>query len=79
MTLLNGWDPAGLLAAGAPRNEYDFIIEGLLDLLSRHVPESEVASFLEAEISQHFGVRPQGAAQFAKKAVTWFEVVSAEE
>ena len=79
MTLLNGWDPARLLAAGAPRTESDFVIDTLLDLLERQVPEDEVASFLETEISDHFGVPPEGAAQFAKKAVTWFQVVSAEK
>ena len=79
LTLLNGWDPAGLLNAGAPRDEYDCVVDQLLSLLSRQTGEEEVAQFIESEIRDHFGRTPQGAAQFATKAVAWFRMLSAEE
>jgi hypothetical protein len=78
LTLMNGWDPAGRLAAGAPRDEYDRVIDELLSLLSGQATDEEVTRFLEVEISRHFGVRPQGAAQFATKAISWFRLASAE-
>ena len=78
LTLLNGWDPVGLLWAGAPRDPYDSIVDRLLSLLSRNTDKEEVASFLEREISEHFGTAAPGASQFAAKAVTWFQMVSRE-
>ncbi len=78
LTLLNGWDPVGLLDAGAARDEYECIVPKLLSLLTRQASEDEVARFLEAEISDHFGRSPRGAAQFATKAVRWFAIASAE-
>jgi hypothetical protein len=79
VTLVNGWDPARLLAAGAPRDEYDSVVDKLLSLLSRQGTVEEVANFLDSEISAHFGARPNGAAQFAKKAVSWFHIASADQ
>jgi len=79
LTLMNGWDPAGLLAVGAPRDEYDSVIDKLLGLLSRQATAEEVTRFLEDEISRHFGVTPKGAAQFATKSISWFRIASAEQ
>lgn len=79
VTLVNGWDPAGLIAAGAPRNEYDSLVSDLLELLSRQQSVEEVARFLESEISRQFGAAPRDVAQFANKAVNWFRITSAEE
>jgi hypothetical protein len=79
VTLVNGWDPAGLLTTGAPRDEYDCVVDKLLSLLSRQATVEEVAEFLESEISGHFGTKPAGAVQFAKKAVSWFRIASAEQ
>ena len=78
LTLVNGWDPAGLLEAGAPRDEYDWILDPLLGLLSRGATTEEIAQFLENETLTHFGVRAKGAAQFATKAVSWYRIASAE-
>lgn len=78
LTLLNGWDPAGLLQAGAPRDEYDRIVDTLLALLSRNAGKEEVAAFLEREVREHFGKAPPDSSQFAAKAVTWFQLVSRE-
>ena len=78
LTLLNGWDPVGLLEAGAPRDKYDWIVDKLLGLLSRNARKEEVTAFLEREMSVHFGVPVQNASQFAAKAVTWFQMASNE-
>jgi hypothetical protein len=79
VTLVNGWDPAGLLASGAPRDEYDGVVDGLLSLLSQHGTAEEVTQFLEIEILDHFGTKPKGASQFATKAISWFRIASAEK
>ena len=79
LTLVNGWDPAGLLAQGAPRDEYDCMVDKLLSLLSRKATTEEVTAFLENEISTHFGLPINGAEQFAKKALNWFRLASAEQ
>ncbi|HMC23036.1 MAG TPA: hypothetical protein VKL19_14385 [Thermoanaerobaculia bacterium] len=79
LTLLNGWDPAGLLDAGAPRDEYDCIVDNLLDLLSRTTSETEVTAFLKQEVSEHFGVAAPDAYRFAAKAVAWFRMIDAEQ
>jgi hypothetical protein len=78
-TLLNGWDPVGLLKEGAPRDEYDYIVDKLLALLSRNVGKEEVAAFLAREVSDHFGTTAPDASQFAAKAVAWFRMVSSEQ
>ena len=79
VTLVNGWDPAGLIAAGAPRNEYDSVVDELLEVLSTHGTADEVTHFLENEISRRFGVAPPDIAQFAKKAVNWFRMASVDQ
>ena len=78
LTLVNGWDPAGLLGAGAPRDEYDSFVDRLLGFLSRKASKDEVTEFLERELGDHFGVTPPDAAQFATKAVTWYALSSNE-
>ena len=77
LTLLNGWDPAGRLNAGKPRDEYDFMVDQLLDLLSTAPTEAEVAAFLERHVSEHFGLAPRDSKRFAAKAVTWYRMLAA--
>ena len=79
LTLLNGWDPAGLRGAGAPRDPYDCIVDRLLSLLSRNASKEEVTAFLEREVAEQFGTAAPNASQFAAKAVTWFQMLSREE
>jgi GGDEF domain-containing protein len=79
LTLVNSWDPAGLLGAGAPRDQYDFVIDQLLGLLSRRATKDEIAEFLEREVSARFGTKPPDAGQFATRAVAWFQLASREQ
>lgn len=74
LTLLNGWDPAGVLQSGGRRDAYDILIDDLLGLLERDASKEEIAAFLEARTSDQFGVRPEGATQFATKTVSWFRI-----
>ncbi|HSP15216.1 MAG TPA: hypothetical protein VLV78_10740 [Thermoanaerobaculia bacterium] len=78
LTLVNGWDPARLLQAGAPRHEYGPLVDKLLDLLSRNASKEEVAGMLDREIREHFGKTAEGSAQFAVKAVTWYQTLASE-
>lgn len=78
LTLLNGWDPAGRLHAGKPRDEYDFLVDQLFDLLSTTPSEAEVTAFLERHVSEHFGMAPRDASRFAAKAVTWYRLLPAD-
>ncbi len=79
LTLLNGWDPAGLLAAGAARDKYDWLVDKLLAFLSQNPNKEDVAAFLEREMSEHFGTRVSDASHFAAKAVAWFQMIPSEK
>lgn len=74
LTLLNGWDPAGRLRAGGPRDAYEQLVDDLLDLLSRAPGKEEIASFLERRIDEHFRVKPDGAEAFANKVLVWSQL-----
>jgi hypothetical protein len=76
LTLVNGWDPAGLIGAGAPRNEYDSLVDRLLGILSGKAGREEVAEFLGRELREHFEASPADTSQFATKAVTWYALSS---
>lgn len=79
LTLVNVWDPAGLLGAGAPRDEYRVVVDKLLAQLRHDAGREEVAEFLEREIFEQFAVEPKNVAQFATKAVTWYRLSSSED
>ena len=79
LTLVNGWDPAGRLAAGAPRDVYDPLVDAILVLLSRSEKHYEIANLLKSEVQQRYRADPKGVEQFVKKAATWHEMASREE
>jgi hypothetical protein len=74
LTLLNGWDPAGWLHAGAPRDTYEKLADELLDVLMREPHKEEIAAFLERKIDESFRVKPDGAEAFANKLVVWSQL-----
>lgn len=76
LTLVNQWDPAGVIEAGASRDEYDGLVDRLFDLLDRETRESEIAKFLDREVNEHFGVKPRQTALFATKVLAWFRMRS---
>jgi len=71
LTLVNQWDPAGLIRTGALRGEYDLLIDKLFGLLTREASEAEIAAFLDREVLERFGVRAPLPARFAAKVVAW--------
>lgn len=79
LTLLNGWDPADLLEAGAPRDQYESVVDELLAELARAAGKEDIAAFLERAIRESFGVTPKDSLQFATRAVTWYELASRED
>ena len=79
LTLVNNWDPAGKLAAGAPRNEYDAITEKIYGLLSGGASREEVARLLESEIREDFGASPKDVEQFVNRAFAWFDLTDRDE
>ena len=74
LTLVNGWDPAGRLASGAPRDSYHSLVERLLEFLGGDPSRDGVAAFLEREVSEHFAAKPHDVAAFANKVVTWHQM-----
>jgi hypothetical protein len=79
LTLINGWDPVGRLEAGAPRDEYDRVVDQLLKFLSQEPSRTEVAAFLDREISAHFGAKPRDVDAFANRALVWYEMLRNEQ
>ena len=78
LTLINGWDPAGLLAAGASRDAYEGIVDDLLNVLAGRATAGELAAFLDTEIEARFGAPPVDSMRFATKTVSWFEMSESE-
>lgn len=78
LTLLNGWDPAGVLEAGGSRDEYDSMIDALLGLLSQSSSKEEVTRFLNEQVREHFGVSAPDSSRFATKAIAWYAMASRE-
>lgn len=76
--LINEWDPVGLLALGAPSDEYDCLVAPTLSQLANGISPAELAALLGAHIKDHFGVkdhfavRAARAQQFAELASTWY-------
>ncbi|MGZ8866697.1 MAG: hypothetical protein ACXW2P_00030 [Thermoanaerobaculia bacterium] len=78
LTLLNEWDPAGIIGAGKGRDQYAALADSLLDLLGESKSEAEITAFLEREIDVKFHRKPADASRFATKVVTWSRMASGE-
>jgi hypothetical protein len=70
-SLLNEWDPASLISAGAPADEYDCLVGPLLSRLSRRPSPVELGEWLRGLVTEHFGSCP-GTADFARRATAWY-------
>jgi hypothetical protein len=79
LTLINGWDPAGVLHESGRRDQYEFMVDDLLAFLEREGDKGDIATFLDRQISDRFGSKPEGSAQFATKALSWFRIESDEQ
>jgi hypothetical protein len=78
LTLINGWDPAGVLQSGGPRDSYEWLAAKLLPLLEENAGSDAVTAFLAREVDAHFHTAAPDAPQFAAKVVTWFRVLASE-
>ncbi|GAA4830748.1 hypothetical protein GCM10023310_04800 [Paenibacillus vulneris] len=54
--IVNAWDPIGLIADGAPSDEYDCITVQLISLLDQGKNEDEIFEFIIHELDDHFGM-----------------------
>jgi hypothetical protein len=71
LSLVNEWDPIGLLALGAPRDEYDCLVGPLLTRLDRGDAAATIETWLSRHIPDHFGVAPHDPGAFAARAIEW--------
>ncbi|HET7707394.1 MAG TPA: hypothetical protein VFM36_15010 [Thermoanaerobaculia bacterium] len=78
LTLLNEWDPAGIVGAGEGRDRYSPLADALLDVLGDGASEKEITELLEREIAGQFGRKPADASRFATKVMTWSRMASGE-
>ena len=70
--LVNSWDPVGLIADGAPINEYDCLVGPILRCLEGHQPASSIAEYLKREFGDRFGVPLRDPENFAAQAIAWY-------
>ena len=75
-TLLNRWDPLGVVGAqgdGGPFDEYDCIVGPLISLLLGGAGGQEVDAYLAAELEDHFGLGPRRVpADVVDQIVAWW-------
>ena len=54
-TLLNEFDPCGLIHTGVPSNEYDCLTEKILSYITNKKSKSELINMINNEIKYRFG------------------------
>ena len=71
--LVNAWDPVGLIADGAPEDEYDCVVGPTLRRLESRESSQAIADFLDHEFRDHFGCEPPSDSRaFAQRALSWY-------
>ena len=65
-------DPFGLLAAGAPADEYDDVVGPLLRQLEHGASPTAITTWLETELAAHYGLAPSQAAGLAAASIAWY-------
>lgn len=68
------WDPIGLLALGAPWDEYDGLVDPLMRKLDAGASPEETGAWLASELPTRFGSTPPRAEieAFAQRVASWF-------
>ena len=69
-SLVNEWDPAHLVSAGAPADEYECLVGPLLSQLSHGPSIGELREWLRGHVTKHFG-SCKDAEQFAGLVIAW--------
>lgn len=70
--LVNAWDPVGLIEAGAPRDEYDDIVNFTLRSLEAGTEPDALARGLAEYIYARYDCGPSDPKPFAARAVQWY-------
>jgi hypothetical protein len=71
--LVDAWDPVGLLATGAPSEEYECLVWPLMQRLDGGAGAEELAHWLREDIVRHFGVpAPPDLEIFSRRAAAAF-------
>ena len=72
--LLYEWDPIGVGPDG-PRDEYACLVGPLLTMLQSGATQGEIASYLETELVEHFGLElnRDSIAAAASRVRAWFD------
>jgi hypothetical protein len=65
------WDPIGLIALGAPSDEYHCLVGPVIGGLRQGLSPDELAAALDRFIDSHFAVNATGTAEFAIKIIAW--------
>ena len=55
-TLINEFDPCGLIASGSPVDEYDCLTDKILGLKHRGESKEKMRTLVLGELSGHFGI-----------------------
>lgn len=72
---LTEWDPADLLAAGGPPDEYEALLAQLMSRLDAGEEEedgSSLSAWLASELQRRFGVAPPDIEVFCRRTEKWF-------
>lgn len=68
------WDPIGLIATGAPEDEYDCLLGPIATDLRDEVTPAHLAEVLRLRITSHFGVEPENTERFAVEITDWHRI-----
>lgn len=55
--IINAWDPAGLLAGGAPSNEYDIEIDRISNMFHPELVETELAKIIHTVFNDSLAMK----------------------
>jgi len=71
--LINEWDPIGLLEIGAPEDEYNCLVDPLLQKLRSGQSPEDLTAFLDQHIAEHFGADATSgvSADFVDRVMAW--------
>jgi len=75
-TLMCEWDPIGVMDDSKwPRDEYHCLVGPLLTMLQSGAGQTEIASYLQAEIVEHFGLSAEhyDFTAVAARVRSWFD------
>ena len=72
-SLVNEWDPAALVSAGAPADEYECLVGPLPSRLSEGLSPFELGEWLRVHVTDHFG-SCENTEQFARRVTDWYRL-----